>query len=77
MVKLPLFHYLTVKNITDKITREGFFGEMIHGESAYIHDLMDYNFSKVTYGNMWRVKINANRNGNLYPPHSIGPSPNQ
>lgn len=59
--------------ITLNMARQGFFGEIIHGEGAYIHDLMGNNFSKDTYQDMWRLKENASRDGNLYPPHSIGP----
>lgn len=55
------------------MVRNGFFGEIIHGEGAYIHNLIDFNFSKDIYENMWRLKENASRNGNLYPPHGIGP----
>ncbi len=59
--------------VTLNMARQGFFGELIHGEGAYIHDLMGLNFSKTAYHDMWRLKENANRNGNIYPPHSIGP----
>jgi hypothetical protein len=59
--------------ITLNMVRQGFFGELIHGEGAYIHDLMGHNFNKSGYHDMWRLKENATRNGNIYPPHSIGP----
>lgn len=54
------------------MARDGFFGEIIHGEGAYIHDLRRHNFSKRQYQNMWRLKENATRNGNLYPTHGLG-----
>ena len=28
------------------MARQGFFGEITHGEGAYIHDLRDFNFNK-------------------------------
>ena len=59
--------------MTLNMARQGFFGEIIHGECAYIHDLFDMNFSKTTYQDMWRLKQNAGRNGNLYPTHGLGP----
>ncbi|WP_138476560.1 Gfo/Idh/MocA family protein [Dyadobacter bucti] len=59
--------------LTLNMARQGFFGEIIHGEGAYIHDLMSHNFSKDGYHDMWRLKENANRNGNLYPGHGLGP----
>lgn len=56
------------------MARSGVFGEIIHGEGAYIHDLMnDYNFTKDMYHNLWRLKENIDRNGNLYPQHGLVP----
>ena len=59
--------------MTLNMARQGFFGDIIHGEGAYIHDLMGHNFSKDTYHDLWRLKENASRDGNIYPPHGIGP----
>ena len=59
--------------LTLNMTRNGMFGELIHAEGAYIHDLRELNFSKTGYAEMWRLKENANRNGNLYPTHGLGP----
>lgn len=58
---------------TLKMAREGVFGEIIHSEGAYIHDLLDLNFSKTYYDDFWRLKENIRFNGNLYPTHGIGP----
>ncbi len=56
------------------MVREGFFGDLIHGEGAYIHDLlMRYNFSKTMYHNLWRLKENMNKHGSLYPQHGLMP----
>lgn len=59
--------------LTLNMTRNGLFGELIHAEGAYIHDLRDLNFDKKGYAEMWRLKENASRNGNLYPTHGLGP----
>ncbi|MEO8111660.1 MAG: Gfo/Idh/MocA family oxidoreductase [Ginsengibacter sp.] len=62
--------------LTLNLARQGFFGEIIHGEGAYIHNLLSENFakdSKNAYWEMWRLKENAWRNGNLYPTHGLGP----
>ena len=59
--------------LTLNMTRQGLFGEIVHTEGAYIHDLMDLNFSKDYYADLWRLKENATRNGNLYPTHGLGP----
>lgn len=67
--------------LTLNMARQGMFGDIIHGEGAYIHNLMGYNFKKPiddrqadgAYTGMWRLKENAERNGNLYPTHGLGP----
>lgn len=58
---------------TLNMARQGYFGDIIHGEGAYIHQLMTHNFSREQYHDMWRFRENAKRNGNLYPMHGHGP----
>lgn len=61
--------------MTLSMKRDGFFGEIIHTEGAYIHDLLWLNFMKTSdggYQDMWRLKENY-RNGNLYTTHGLGP----
>lgn len=58
--------------LTLNLARQGFFGEIVHAEGAYIHTLIDNNFNKDGYAEMWRLKENL-RNGNLYPTHGLGP----
>ncbi|GEO07530.1 Gfo/Idh/MocA family protein [Segetibacter aerophilus] len=59
--------------MTLNMARQGFFGDVIHTEGAYIHYLLDLNFKKDGYYDMWRLKENIGRNGNLYPTHGLGP----
>lgn len=59
--------------LTLNMARQGYFGEIIHGEGAYIHDLRENNFSKEGYQDMWRLKENIDRDGSLYPSHGLGP----
>jgi len=59
--------------LTLNMARNGLFGDLIHAEGAYIHDLVELNFSKEGYADMWRLKANASRNGSLYPTHGLGP----
>lgn len=60
--------------LTLNMVRNGMFGEVLHVEGAYIHDLSkDWLFNKNAYADMWRLKENASRNGNLYPTHGLGP----
>jgi len=60
--------------LTLSMVRNGMFGEMVHAEGAYIHDLSkDWLFNKNAYADMWRLKQNFQHNGNLYPTHGLGP----
>jgi len=59
--------------LTLNMVRQGMFGELVHAEGAYIHDLLDLNFSKNGYDRMWRLRENIKSNGNLYPTHGLGP----
>ena len=59
---------------TLNMARNGVFGEVMHAECAYIHDLRWLKFDEVTgYVDMWRLKYSMNHNGNLYPTHGLGP----
>lgn len=61
--------------MTLSMKRAGFFGDIIHTEGAYIHDLLWLNFMKESdggYQDMWRLKENY-RDGNLYATHGLGP----
>lgn len=59
--------------MTLKMAREGYFGEVLHVEGAYLHDLLALNFNKENgYQDMWRLKENY-RDGNLYATHGLGP----
>lgn len=58
--------------LTLNMARQGFFGEIIHGEGAYIHDIYESLFDTSRRYELWRLKENQ-RNGNLYPTHGLGP----
>lgn len=59
--------------LTLNMARQGYFGEIVHGEGAYNHNLYDLNFDKNGYYEMWRLRENTRHNGNLYPTHGLGP----
>jgi predicted dehydrogenase len=59
--------------LTLNMSRQGYFGEIVHVEGAYIHTLMEHNFRKDGYYDMWRLKENSKGSGNLYPGHGLGP----
>jgi predicted dehydrogenase len=52
--------------------REGLFGEITHGEAAYLHDLRGILTANESEG-LWRRLPHTKRNGNLYPTHGLGP----
>ncbi|MDI9638814.1 Gfo/Idh/MocA family oxidoreductase [Kamptonema cortianum] len=53
--------------------RKGVFGELLHGEAAYIHDLRGQMHEVERGTGSWRTYHYARRNGNLYPTHGLGP----
>jgi predicted dehydrogenase len=71
------------------MVRQGVFGEMIHLEGGYQHDLREVKFNAgipgeaygggVEFGRngwseaRWRTQHSVERNGDLYPSHGIGP----
>lgn len=52
--------------------RQGLIGEPLHAEAAYIHELRGQMNSERSTGT-WRTPHYANRDGNLYPTHGLGP----
>jgi hypothetical protein len=61
------------EQMTLNMAQKGVFGELVHAEGAYIHNLLEQNFDKNQYSDNWRLRENSNRNGNLYPTHGLGP----
>ncbi len=59
--------------LTLNMARQGFFGEIVHGAGAYLHPIAPSFFDKKARYNLWRLRENTQRNGNLYPTHGLGP----
>jgi predicted dehydrogenase len=69
------------------MVRQGIFGEIVHLQGGYQHDLREVKFNdgKNPYGGgvefgekgfseaQWRTEHSVRRNGDLYPTHGIGP----
>lgn len=69
------------------MARQGLFGELIHLQGGYQHDLREVKFNngKQYYGGgvefgekalseaRWRTNHSVHRNGDLYPTHGLGP----
>lgn len=57
------------------MAQQGLFGEILHVEGAYIHDLRDRILSN-EFGKRlsnWQIRFNTMHNGNPYPTHGLGP----
>ncbi|MFV0391339.1 MAG: Gfo/Idh/MocA family protein [Paludibacteraceae bacterium] len=60
------FFELTTLNMA----QQGLFGEILHTEGAYIHNLEPF---WKDYWRNWRLEYNIAHHGDLYPTHGIGP----
>jgi len=54
------------------MVRAGVFGDLVHGECAYNHDLREILFENKDEG-LWRRRHHILRDSNLYPTHGLGP----
>ena len=57
------------------MVRAGLFGDLLHGEAAYNHDLRAIINENRSEG-LWRRQPHTTKNGNLYPTHGLGPVAN-
>ena len=60
------FFELTCLNMA----QQGMFGEILHTEGAYIHNLEPYWDA---YADNWRLDFNQKHGGDVYPTHGFGP----
>ncbi len=87
--------YMTLENVCYRrdvmavlnMSRQGLFGELIHFEGGYQHNLSEVLFNDgqhfyghgVEYGPtalseaQWRTQFNIDRDGDIYPTHGAGP----
>ena len=61
------FFELTTLNMA----QHGVFGEVLHVEGSYIHNLSDFWGD---YWNNWRMDYNSKFRGDIYPTHGLGPA---
>lgn len=52
------------------MAQQGLFGEVLHVEGSYLHNLDDF---WTAYWNNWRLDYNSKYRGDVYPTHGIGP----
>ncbi len=88
--------YMTLENVCYRrdvmaalnMSRQGLFGELIHIEGGYQHNLRNvlFNDGQHAYGHgvefgpnawseaQWRTQYNVDRNADIYPTHGAGPA---
>ena len=64
--------YGRLEMMTLQMVAAGLFGELTHGEGAYIHNLSG-QLGGTTSESLWRPAHHLVRDGNLYPTHGLGP----
>lgn len=65
-------NYDRVELMALNMARKGVFGELVHAECGYLHDLRAEKFSNRGEG-LWRLNHAIRRNADLYPTHGLGP----
>jgi len=65
--KFGTLGFKTVHSAITNMIYQGVFGDIIHFESGYIHDLRLVKFDPER--EPWRLQHSVDRNGNLYPDH--------
>jgi len=77
MIMLENCNYDFFEMATLNMVQQGLFGEIVHAEGAYIHDLRSMLFAEEGepghYWDMWRLRHNELKDGALYPMHGLGP----
>lgn len=68
-------NYDRMEMMVFNMVRQGLFGEVLHAEGGYLHDLRAIKFEDRDEG-LWRRHHAEMRNGNLYPTHGLGPIAN-
>jgi glycosyl hydrolase family 109/GFO/IDH/MocA oxidoreductase family protein/TAT (twin-arginine translocation) pathway-exported protein len=68
-------NYDRMEMMVYNIVRQGLFGEILHAEGGYLHDLRGIKFADEGEG-LWRRAWATKLNGNLYPTHGLGPIAN-
>jgi predicted dehydrogenase len=58
--------------LVNRMVHEGVFGDVLHAEAAYLHDLREILFEDRDEG-LWRRAWHTRANANLYPTHGLGP----
>ena len=65
-------NYGETEMLVNRMVHAGIFGEVLHVEAAYLHDLRQILFENRDEG-LWRRNWHTRANANLYPTHGLGP----
>jgi hypothetical protein len=65
-------NYDRIEMMILNMVKQGMFGELLHGEGGYLHDLRSVKHDLKGEG-LWRRAHSMKRNGDLYPTHGLGP----
>jgi predicted dehydrogenase len=68
-------NYDRMEMMAFNMVKQGLFGEVLHAEGGYLHDLRSVKFADEGEG-LWRRAWAAKLNGNPYPTHGLGPIAN-
>ena len=68
-------NYDRMEMMVYNMVEQGVFGEILHAEGGYLHDLRSIKFADTGEG-LWRRAWATKLNGNLYPTHGLGPVAN-
>ncbi len=69
------YSYMDFHLVTINMAKQGFYGDIIHAEGAYNTSKEGNCFRKIPdgYSDMWWLRAFAQRRGNIYPTHGLGP----
>lgn len=65
-------NYDKVEMMVLNMVKKGLFGELLHAECGYLHDLRSVKYGADGEG-LWRRVHAMKRNGDFYPTHGLGP----
>lgn len=65
-------NYDRMEMMAFNMVRQGLFGDILHCEGGYLHDLRGIKFENKDEG-LWRRAWSMKLNGNPYPTHGLGP----
>jgi hypothetical protein len=68
-------NYDRMEMMVFNMVRKGMFGELLHAEGGYLHDLRGIKFEHQNEG-LWRRAWSMKIDGNPYPTHGLGPVAN-